>query len=263
MSKAFLIDTHAHLDQDPFRDDLPEVLKRAAQQGVTSILSIGIDAATSQAAVRLAQQHASVFAVVGIQPNYAHEATQEDWEKIIGLVGEARVVAIGETGLDRYWDFCPFSVQQDFFQRHLDLARERSLPFIVHCREAEEDVVAMLRADFEKHGPMPGVMHSFAGSRETCEACLALGLHISFAGMVTYKKSQALRDVAAVVPADRLLVETDSPYLTPEPVRKIRRNEPAHVAHTARLLAEVRGVPFEQLASETTANARRLFHLPE
>ena len=138
------------------------------------------------------------------------------------------VVAIGETGLDRYWDFTPFDMQQDYFDRHLRLSQERGLPFIVHMRDCDEDILVMLR-EAHRRGPLNGVMHSFTGSRAMAEECLAMGLYISFAGMVTYKKSDELRAIAAAVPDDRILVETDSPYLSPEPVRKIKRNEPAHV----------------------------------
>src|SRR5207302_9086093 len=146
-----------------------------------------------------------------------------------------------ETGLDRHWHDTPFSQQEDFFARHLALARVRRLPVVIHCREAETDVVRMLRADYDRHGPIRGVMHSFTGDFATAEACLAMGLYISFAGMVTYKNAQNLRDVAARVPLDRLLVETDSPYLAPVPLRG-KRNEPSYVVHTAACLAAVHGV---------------------
>ena len=177
------------------------------------------------------------------------------------LVTAAKVVALGETGLDRYWDYTPFALQEDYFARHLDLARKHNLPVVIHCREAEADLVHMLRADYDRHGLVRGVMHSFTGDAETARACLAMGLYISFAGMVTYKNAQALRDVAKQVPADRLLVETDSPYLAPVPERG-KRNEPAFVAHTAALLASVRGLEPAVVAEHTTRNARTLFGLP-
>jgi TatD DNase family protein len=176
------------------------------------------------------------------------------------MLDEPRVVAIGETGLDRHWDFTPFDMQQNYFDRHLRLSQERGLPFIVHMRDCDEDILVMLREARER-GPLDGVMHSFTGGRTMAEECIAMGLYISFAGMVTYKKSDELRAIAAVVPADRILIETDSPYLSPEPMRKIKRNEPAHVRHTAECLAKVRGVSLEEFAAQTTANARRLFLL--
>ena len=254
-----LIDTHAHLD-DPRFADLPAVLARAAAAGVARILTIGIDRGTSEASVALARQHPVLAAAVAIQPNHAAEAGPGDFDRIAELAADPRVVAVGETGLDRHWDRAPFDLQEELFVRHLALARRVGKPVVIHCRQAEADVVRVLTADFAANGPVPGVMHSFSGDLATAEACLGLGLHVSFAGMVTYKTAADLRAVAAAVPAERLLVETDSPYLAPEPVRG-KRNEPANVAHTLRRLAEVRGVGVEQLAAATTANARRLFGL--
>jgi TatD DNase family protein len=255
-----LFDTHAHLDQPEFDDDRDEVISRARAVGVEHILAVGISADTSQVAIDLASQHACIFAAVGMQPNYLKDSSPGDWDRVVAMVSQAGVVAIGETGLDRYWDFSPFELQQDYFDRHMRLSQVRSLPFIVHMRDCDEEILVMLR-EARRRGPLNGVMHSFTGSRAMMEECVAMGLHISFAGMVTYKKSSDLRAIAAAVPDDRILVETDSPYLSPEPVRKIKRNEPAHVQHTAACLAEVRGVTSEDLALLTTANAKRLFQL--
>ncbi|MEX2092341.1 MAG: TatD family hydrolase [Pirellulales bacterium] len=253
-----LFDTHAHLDQADFDADRGDVIARARAAGVENVISIGTTSATSAVCVRLAAEFDAVHAAVGMQPNYIAEAEPGDWDRIVTLAGESGVVAIGETGLDRHWDFTPFDVQQDYFDRHIRLAEERGLPFVVHMRDCDEDILVMLR-DAHRRGPLRGVMHSFTGSRAMAEECLAMGLHVSFAGMVTYKKSDELRTVAAMVPADRILIETDAPYLLPEPVRKIKRNEPAHVRYTAACLAEVRGVPLESFAAQTTANARGLF----
>jgi TatD DNase family protein len=255
-----LIDTHAHLDQDDFAADLAEVIARAQAVDVEAIIAIGTTADSSVATVRLAGEYPTVFAAVGIQPNYCAQAAPGDWDRIVQLAGEPRVVAIGETGLDRYWDYAPFDLQQDYFDRHLRLSQERGLPFVVHTRESDADVLAMLR-EAAQRGPLSGVMHSFTGEAVTAAECVALGLHISFAGMVTFKKSDALRAVAATIPADRILVETDSPYLSPHPLRG-KRNEPANVGLTAACLAEVRGVPPDEFAAQTMANARRLFRLP-
>jgi TatD DNase family protein len=253
-----LFDTHAHLDQPEFDDDRTEVIFRAAAAGVTNVVAIGISADTSQVCVDLAAEYDGVHAAVGMQPNYLAEGKPGDWDRILALATGPEVVAIGETGLDRYWDFTPFSMQQDYFDRHLRLSQQCGLPFIVHMRDCDEDILVMLREAHDR-GPLNGVMHSFTGSRAMAEECLAMGLYISFAGMVTYKKSDELRAIAAVVPDDRILVETDSPYLSPEPVRKIKRNEPAHVQHTAACLARVRGTTLEQFAALTTQNAKRLF----
>jgi TatD DNase family protein len=188
------------------------------------------------------------------------EAEKDAWDQVLRLVNSEKVVAVGETGLDRHWDYTPFPQQEDFFARHLQLAREKKLAVVIHCREAEADVVRLLRADFDSHGPVRGVMHSFTGDWATAEACLAMGLYISFAGMVTYKNAQNLRDVASRVPMDRLLLETDSPYLSPVPLRG-KRNEPANVVHTATCLASVRNIEVTLLAKQTTENALRLFDL--
>jgi TatD DNase family protein len=255
-----LIDTHAHLDDERFKDDLPAVLERAAAAKLTNVLTIGIDADTSAAAVRLASAHPLLSAVVGIQPNHVADMKPGDWERILDLVEQPKVVAIGETGLDRYWDRAPFPLQEEYFAKHLELGRQRTKPVVIHCREAEADVVRMLRAEFDKHGPIRGVMHSFTGDAVTAQACLNMGLFISFAGMATFKNSEALRHAAATVPLDRLLVETDSPYLAPMPHRG-KRNEPAFVVHTAACLAQVFGIGFDELAEATTRNARGLFLL--
>jgi TatD DNase family protein len=253
-----LFDTHAHLDQPEFDDDRPEVLARARDAGVANILAIGISADTSQVCVELAGEYEGVHAAVGMQPNYLAECASGDWDRVVAMLGQPGVLAIGETGLDRYWDFTPFALQQEYFDRHLRLSQERGLPFIVHMRDCDEDILIMLR-EAHRRGPLRGVMHSFTGSRAMMEECVAMGLYISFAGMVTFKKSTELRAIAAAVPDDRILVETDSPYLTPEPVRKVQRNEPAHVRHTAACLADVRDTTLERFAALTTVNAKRLF----
>ncbi len=252
-----LIDTHAHLDESAFEHDVESIVAAARAAGVVRILTIGTTRASSERAVALAERFPEVLAVVGIQPNYVAEAQHGDWERIEELAGHPRVVGIGETGLDRYWDHAPFDLQVEYFDRHLALSRRVKKAFVVHCREAESDVVAQLRRAAET-APLRGVMHSFCGDAETAAECLDLGLHISFAGMLTFKKNDALRATAQTVPADRLLVETDSPYLAPMPHRG-KRNEPAYVRFTAECLASLHGVSLETLAALTTANACRLF----
>jgi TatD DNase family protein len=251
-------DTHAHLDQPDFDADRAEVVSRARAAGVREMNAIGTTAATSAVCVRLATEFEGVYAAVGMQPNYIAEAAAGDWDRIVALASALGVVAIGETGLDRHWDFTLFDVQRDYFDRHIRLSQERGLPFVVHMRDCDDDILAMLR-EAHARGPLSGVMHSFTGGRAMAEECVAMGLYISFAGMVTYKKSDELRAVAAAVPADRILIETDAPYLSPEPVRKMKRNEPANVVHTAARLAEERGESLAAFAAQSTANARRLF----
>ena len=259
-----MIDTHAHLDEDKFASDLPAAVQRAAEAGVEAVVCPGITADSSEAVVRLAEAHEVLHAAVGIQPNYGAEAAPGDWDRIVALVDAGSAVALGETGLDRYWDFTRMEIQRDYFDRHLQLAQERDLPVIIHCREAEADTLLMLREAVAR-GPLRGVIHAFSGDEEFAAACLDLGMHISLAGPVTYtnKKFESLRRAARMVPADRLVIETDSPYLVPHPLRgKQKRNEPALLRYTAEGLAALRGVSVEELIAQTTANARALFGLP-
>ena len=259
--QAALFDTHCHLDQPEFDADRLAVIDRARQAGVARLLTVGITAASSEAATQLAAGNPGVYAAVGLQPNYCGQAAAGDWDFVVGLVQRPGVVAIGETGLDRYWDYTPWPVQQDYFDRHLRLSQESGLPFIVHSRDCDADILLMLR-QARQRGPLAGVMHSFTGTAETAVECLSLGLYISFAGMLTFKKSSDLRQVAATIPLDRLLIETDSPYLSPDPLRG-KRNEPAHLLHTARRLAQQRGITPDQLAGQTTHNALRLFSITD
>lgn len=255
-----LFDTHAHLNVDAFSENIDEVVQRAKENGVTGIMVIGIDVATSRKACDLAALHPGyLFAAVGIQPNSVAESSPNDFSIISELAGYPGVRAIGETGLDCYWDDTPIEMQHDFFDRHLQLCRDTALPMIIHMRESGKLIVEQLR---HQHTIPAGVMHSFTGDFELAVQCLEMGLYISFAGMVTFKKSEELRSVARAIPEDRLLVETDSPYLSPEPLRGKRPNEPARVEHTLRCIAETRGVTAEYLADVTTENAKRLFQLP-
>jgi TatD DNase family protein len=255
-----LIDTHAHLDDDRFDTDRDEVVARAAAAGVSTIVAIGTTAENSRRVLDLARRYQGVFAAVGIHPNNAAQAQPGDWDSIVEMAQNDRAVALGETGLDRYWHDTPFEMQQDYFDRHLRQMQATGFPVVIHMRDCQADVLGMLR-NARARGPLTGVMHSYTGDAAGAAECCELGLYISFAGMVTYKKSQELRDVAAGVPADRILVETDSPYLSPEPLRG-KRNEPANVAHTARVVAAARGMSLDDFAALSTANAQRLFRLP-
>ncbi len=252
-----LVDTHAHLADPRLLARLAEVLISARSAGVNRMIAVGTTALDSRSVVAIAREHPEVSAAVGIHPNEAVEATEADWMAILALAADPAVAAIGETGLDRHWDRTPFPLQQDFFGRHLDLAHDLGLPVIIHSRDCHRDIVAQLAG---LGRPVVGVSHSFTGTWDEAQELLALGLHISFAGMLTFanKSLDPLREAAAQVPADRLLVETDSPYLSPAPHRG-KPNEPARVIHTAARLAEVRGIPLRELADLTTGNARRLF----
>lgn len=263
MGIASWVDTHGHLTDEAFADDVAGVLARAQAAGVSRLLSIGTTLGSSRACLELAERTPGVWASVGIHPNHAAEAQTDDWAHIVALADHPKAAAIGETGLDRHWDFTPFPVQEDYFARHLWLARKVHKPIVIHCREAEADILRMLTADHQTHGPILGVMHSFTGGLSLAEAALRLGLYVSFAGMLTYKSAADLREVAARLPRDRVLLETDCPYLVPVPLRgAVKRNEPAHLIHTAACLASLWHMTPEAVAEQTTANACRLFRLP-
>ncbi len=255
-------DTHAHFFDSRLAGELPSILDRAHAAGVTRILTLGIDAESSQISTNQAAQHPLLLAAVGIQPNSAAEANPGDWDIIVKLAESSpRVAAIGETGLDRYWDRAPFPLQMEYFSRHLELAHRLRKPVVIHCREAEADVESQVRDHYEMNGPVSGVMHSYCGDADFAQRFLAMGLHISFAGMITYKTAESIRHVARTVPIDRLLIETDAPYLAPVPHRG-QRNEPAFVIHTAAVIAELRELPLEDFGRITTQNAKLLFENP-
>ena len=252
-----LYDSHCHLDPMRFGAELGDVLARARAAGVTRMTVIGTRAADGEAAADLAAREPGIVAAVGVHPNDVAEAEPGEWDRVVRLVESGRAAAVGETGLDWYRTTAPRDLQREWFARHLDLARRSSLPVVIHTRESIRDTLDMLR-DAVACGPLRPILHSFTGSAAEAAEAIDLGCHLGFAGMVTFRSSTALREVAAAVPLDRLLVETDSPFLAPEPLRG-RRNEPANVVHTARCLALARGESLEAFAAATTANARRVF----
>jgi TatD DNase family protein len=255
-----LFDTHAHLHFPELVEDLDAVLERARAAGVTGMVTIGTDRDTNPAAVALAERLPQVYATVGIHPNDAGEATDADFEAMERLArGSARVVALGEMGLDFFRDRSPRDAQEGALRRQLDMARRIGKPVVIHCRDAHPEVLAVLAE--ERVGEVGGVMHCFSGDVDVAKRCLDLGLVISLAGPVTYRNARALPDVARFVPADRLVVETDCPFLPPHPHRG-QRNEPAWVAITAAHVAGLRGVAPEALGEIVTANAHRLFRIP-
>jgi TatD DNase family protein len=255
-----LFDTHAHLDDPQLAENVDGVIERANAAGVAEILAVGTTLVSSRQCVAIAEKYPGVYGAVGIHPNHSHEAVASDWNEIVALAHKPHVVALGETGLDKYWDFAPLAMQQDYFDRHLRLSQATGLPVVIHVRDSMSEVLAMLH-EARSRGPVAGVMHSFTGNAAEAAECLRLGLNISFAGMVTFKKSEELRSVAAIIPADRILVETDSPYLSPEPLRGKRPNEPARMRHTAECLAKLRGVSLADFSRQTTENARRLLRI--
>ena len=258
MTTPNLFDTHAHLHFSEFAGDLDAVLQRARSAGVTGILTIGTDVATSRAAVALAAREPDVWAAVGIHPHDAASADEAALVDIERLASAPRVVAIGETGLDFFRNLADRDTQARAFRSQLALARRVGKPVVVHCRDAHEETLALLAS--ERVHETGGVMHCFSGDVGIARRCLDLGLLLSLAGPVTYPKPGALPEVARMVPADKLVVETDCPFLPPQGFRG-KRNEPAHVAITAGRVAELRGEPLADLAERMSANARALFRL--
>jgi TatD DNase family protein len=257
---SVLVDSHCHVAEPEFENDRADVIARAAANGVTTLVCVGATgpAAANAGAVALAGWHGAVeiVATVGIHPHHASEADEPALALIEELAGRPGVVGIGETGLDYHYDHSPRPAQRDAFARTIRLAQKLRRPLVVHVREAHDDAVDILRAE----GASQGVIHCFTGNRDEARRYLDLGFHISVAGIVTFKNADALRDAVRAVPLDRLLVETDSPYLAPIPHRG-RRNEPAHVRLVAEAVATTRSEPFATIADATTANARRLFGL--
>lgn len=254
-----LIDTHCHLDLDPLAGSVGAVLERARASGVRTCISIGTTVEASRANVELAHRFPMVRAAVGIHPHEAGGVTDETLAQIERLAEDPAVVAIGEVGLDAYRRPALPDGQQGVLEGFVALALRRGLPLLLHCREAYEPLLALLRRS--GRAPLRGVIHCASGPPEFIRGALELGLHISFAGNVTFPSAGALRELVPLVPDDRLLIETDAPFLAPQPVRG-RPNEPAHVAHTAECLARLRGTTPVRLGELTSRNARRLFNLP-
>lgn len=251
-----LFDSHAHIDDNRFDTDRDETIQRAVQNGVKGIINIGADMASSARSVELASRYEEIYAAVGIHPHDAKDAIDSDYEMMAQWIArEPKVVAIGEIGLDYYYDWSPRDVQQAVFIRQIDLARQLTKPIIIHDRDAHGDLLAIVKKEAQG---MTGVFHCFSGSLEMAQEVIRLGFYVSIAGPVTFDKSVKLKEIAAAVPLDRLLVETDSPYLTPSPYRG-RRNEPAHVRFVAEEIARLRNLPLEAVAEATTANMRQLF----
>jgi TatD DNase family protein len=249
-----LVDTHAHLTDDRILPQVEAVVQRAADAGVTTIVSIATRPGDWDADLALAERFPGVYATAGIHPHSAGEASEDAYARLRSLLAHSRVVAVGETGLDYHYDFAPREAQRDNFARHLELARETAKPVIVHNRESDADLRALLRQAGQ--GTL-GVLHSFSSGLALLEEALALGWYASFSGMVTFKKYEGA-DFVRMIPADRILVETDTPYLAPVPHRG-KTNEPAFVAHVAQRCAELRGEDPADFAARTTENARRFY----
>ena len=261
-----LVDSHCHIDGAQFDDDRRAVIDRAREAGVCAMLNIGSGSPAEDSfekTVELADSNEMIYAAVGIHPHDAREYDDGVEARLIALVrGSKKVIAWGEIGLDFYYDHSPRDVQTEVFRRQIRLARELQLPIIVHSRDANDETVQILREECSGDGFPGGIMHCFGGTAAMAEAVMPLGFMISFAGNVTFKKADELREAARVVPLERLLIETDCPYLAPVPMRG-RRNEPSFVAHTAQFLGEFYNIPADELANQTTANFLRFFNLEQ
>jgi TatD DNase family protein len=253
-----LIDSHAHIQDEAFAKDIAQVMERARSAGVEEMICVGFDYLSSCQAVEMARQWPGVYAVVGIHPHDARECTPETLAQLFKLAADPRVVAVGEIGLDFYRDLSPREQQRQAFIEQIQMARELKKPVVIHDRDAHQEVLEIIKK--EKAGRNGGIMHCYSGHLPLAQQLIKEGFHISLAGPLTYKNANKTREVAARVPLDRLLVETDCPYLSPEPLRG-KRNEPAHVKYVAEMLAQIRQKPLEEIAYLTARNTRNAFNI--
>ena len=252
-----LFDSHAHLDDEKFDEDREEVIARSLQNGVTGIINAGSCMASSAQSVALAAQYDNIYAAVGIHPHDAKSAQEADYAQLAAWAQLEKVVAIGEIGLDYYYDFSPRDLQRTVFIRQIDVARQMDMPFIIHDRDAHGDILDVLKKEAKG---LTGVLHCFSGSLEMAKEVIKLGFYISIAGPVTFKNAAKLPEIIKNVPLERLLVETDCPYLTPHPHRG-KRNEPAYVKIVAEQVAQLREMELADLAKYTTENTKKLFKI--
>jgi len=253
-----LIDSHCHLDFPDFADELDAVVARARAAGIARLVTISTRVHRHAGLIAIAERFADVYASVGTHPHYAHEESEITASDLVARTHQPKVVAIGEAGLDYHYDRSPRDAQERGFRTHIAAARETGLPLVIHSRNADADTARILEEETGQ-GTFPAVLHCFTGGPDLARRAVALGLFVSFTGILTFKNSADLRAIAAELPADRILVETDAPYLSPLPFRG-KRNEPAFVVETAKMLAEMRGVSFDDIARQTSDNFFRLFH---
>lgn len=253
-----LIDTHVHLNAHQYNDDLEEVIVRARENGLEKMVVIGCDRPSIERTMELIEEYDDIYGVIGWHPVDAIDCTDEDLKWIEELSAHKKIVGIGETGLDYHWDKSPKDVQKKLFRKQLALAKRVGLPIIIHNRESTEDCVEILKE--ENAEEIGGIMHAFSADKKTADEIIAMNFYVSLGGPVTFKNAQLPKDIAVHVPLDRLLIETDAPYLTPHPFRG-KRNEPAHVKLVAEKIAELRGMSYEELAAATTENAKKLYNI--
>lgn len=264
MTQPQLIDTHCHLNFHTYNEDRDVVIENAHSAGVTRIVIPAIDLETCHEALQLSQQYDGIYVAVGIHPNSTADFNHDDLAQIRELANNPKVISIGEIGLDYYWDKSPKDTQHSAFEQQLELASQLELPVIIHNREASEDVITILESwvttlpDSLKN--RPGVLHSFSAPPEIAERALAIGFYLGFTGPITFKKAEETRAIAKSTPLDRILIETDGPFLTPHPYRG-KRNEPTYVKYVAEKLAEIHEITYEAIAQQTTKNAETLFAL--
>ncbi|HAQ08417.1 MAG TPA: hydrolase TatD [Bacillus bacterium] len=251
-----LFDTHVHLNAEQFNEDLQEVIDRAIGEGVSNMVVVGFDEITIKKAIELAETYEFIYASVGWHPVDAIDMTQEHLEWLRDLASHPKVVALGEMGLDYYWEKSPKDIQKEVFRKQIRLAKEVQLPIIIHNRDATADIVEILKE--EDAGEVGGIMHCYSGSVETALECIEMNFYISLGGPVTFKNARKPKEVAESIPLERLLVETDCPYLTPHPYRG-KRNEPAYVKLVAEEIAGLKGLSLEEVAEATAENAKKLF----
>ncbi len=251
-----LFDTHAHLNDKRFDEDRHTLIQSLKENGVAAYCEIAYDMPSSFVACELAEMYDYVYAVVGVHPHDAKDITEEDLPKLKELLARDKVVALGEIGLDYYYDNSERDVQRYWFERMLNLAKEVRMPIVVHTRDAMEDTINILK----EHGTGDGIIHCYSGSKESVKILLDMGYYISFAGPCTFKNANSILEVIKYVPEDRILIETDSPYLAPVPYRG-KRNSPINVAEVARKVAELKGKTFEEIAQITMANAKRVYRI--
>ncbi len=251
-----LVDSHCHLDMTAYDDDCQEVIARAQEAGVKTIFTIGIDLESSQAAADLAARHDNIYASVGIHPHHAQEAGDQAYEALAKLASQPKVVAYGEIGIDLFKDYAPVAVQTQVFREQLEVAKKLGLPVIIHDRDAHDIILDIL----QESGPYlaGGVIHCFSGDKDVARRFLDLGFYLSIPGVVTFKKALELQEAAAFIPLDKMLVETDGPFLAPEPWRG-KRNEPAYTLYTAEKIAQLKGISLDEVARQTTRNSAALF----
>jgi TatD DNase family protein len=248
-------DTHAHLDDPVYSEDFQEVAARMKLAGISRVTNVGYDLPSSERSVKLTQDCDYIYAAIGIHPHNAEGVTDETWAKLMQLAKKPKVLAWGEIGLDYYRDLSPRSAQKEIFIQQIKLANEAGLPIVIHNRDAHQDVLEIVKTHSPQYG---GIFHCYSGSLEMAKVLLKLGFYLSFAGPITYKNARHTVEVATHVPLERFLVETDSPYLTPEP-RRGKRNEPTYVREIVKKLAEIKNLSFEDIASYTMRNAETIF----